>query len=670
MSGTDDVMISIPSNNQFITVQGITTSQLTLGSNLLYDNNAPDPNNNDGEPPVNEDPNPLPNISVNNISTVEGEEGSNDALFTLTLSAASDKTVTVNYTTEDDTAISGLDYTATNGTITFAPGETSQTVAVAVNGDSLYEGPESFLLNLTNPSNANLLDNQGIATIIDDDIPIPRISINDVSITEGNEGVTYANLTVSLDSTSDQTITVYYSTQNVSATAGQDYVAKSETLSITPGETTQTLSFAINGDIVSEGNETFQVNLSSASNAEIFDAQGLVNILDDDDAPGTDHVVGAYYPEWAIYDRNFQVEDIPAEDLTHIFYAFAKIDNNGQVAPFDTWAATQEIFGGKYTWDESQAGQAGNLAELQTLKEEYPHLTNMISIGGWTLSGLFSDVAFTETSREIFAQSAVDFMVEYGFDGIDIDWEYPVSGGLAGNVYRLEDTENYTLLLGELREKLDIQEALDGQEYQLTVASPGGIDKLANYDLAGMSEHLDFFNVMAYDYHGAWENTTNHQAALYGNQGDVYNVDYTIQQYLNAGVSAEDIVMGAPLYGRSWQGVEVDPLTNSGLFQPGTGVGPGTWEAGLFDYYDLHNKVNDPNSGYVRHWDENAQVPYVYNGSLGVFSTYEDIQSLTQKLNYIDEKGLGGMFFWEASADLDSSHPDSLIGLAASELGA
>ena len=94
--------------------------------------------------------------------------------------------------------------------------------------------------------------------------------------------------------------------------------------------------------------------------------------------------------------------------------------------------------------------------------------------------------------------------------------------------------------MGELRKQLDIQEAFDGQEYQLTVASPGGIDKLANYDLAGMSEHLDFFNVMAYDYHGAWENTTNHQAALYGNQGDVYNVDYTIQQYLNAGVSAED----------------------------------------------------------------------------------------------------------------------------------
>ena len=108
------------------------------------------------------------------------------------------------------------------------------------------------------------------------------------------------------------------------------------------------------------------------------------------------------------------------------------------------------------------------------------------------------------------------------------------------------------------------------------------------------------------------------------------------------------------------------------MFEPGTGAGPGTWEDGLFDYYDLYNKVNDPNSGYVRYWDEDVQVPYVYNESQGVFSTYEDIESLTHKLNYIDEKSLGGMFFWEASADLPSSHADyqtnSLIGLAASEL--
>ena len=618
----------------------------------------------------------FPGLSVNDVSLTEGQEGSNDILFTVTLSAVSDEIVTVDYTTEDDTATAGIDYTATNGTLTFAPGETSQTVEVAVNDDSLYEGSESFLLKLSNASNANLEDFQGIGTIIDDDVAPPGLTINNVSVTEGNEGATSAQLTVTLDAVSDQTITVDYSTEDGSATAGQDYVAKSETLTITPGETTKTIDFVINGDTVSESNETFKVNLSNANNAQILDNQGIVTILNDEENPGggnTDYVVGAYYPEWGIYDRDFQVEDIPAENLTHIFYAFAKINGNGEVEPFDSWAATQATFGNKYTSGESQAGKAGNFAELQALKQEHPHLTNMISIGGWTLSGPFSDVALTETSREVFANSAVDFMVEYGFDGIDIDWEYPVSGGRPGNIYRPEDTQNYTLLLGELREQLDAQGNIDGQEYQLTVASPAGLYHLDNYDLAGMSQHLDFFNVMAYDYHGAWESTTNHQAALYGKPNDTSNVDSTVQKYLDAGVPAEDIVMGAPLYGRSWQGVG---NTDSGLFQPATGAGPGTWpgEDSLLDYHDLYDKVTDPNSGYVRYWDGDAKVPYVYNQSQGVFSTYEDIESLTHKLNYIDEKSLGGMFFWEASADLSSSHVDyqtnSLIGLAASELGA
>lgn len=296
----------------------------------------------------------------------------------------------------------------------------------------------------------------------------------------------------------------------------------------------------------------------------------------------------------------------------------------------------------------------------------------MISIGGWTLSGSFSDVALTEASREKFAVSAVEFMVEYGFDGLDIDWEYPVGGGLESNVYRPEDKQNYTLLLGELREQLDIQESIDGNDYQLTIASPAGFDKIANYDLAGMSEYLDFFNVMTYDYHGSWEKETNHQAALYSNPDDpseyaqTYTVSSTVQQYLDSGVAAEDIVLGAPLYGRSWTGVGD---VNDGLYQAATGAGPGTWENGVLDYHDLYAKVNDPNSGYVRYWDDAAKVPYVYNDSLGVFSTYEDTQSLGMKLDYLKEQGLGGMFFWEASADLDSSHSDSLIGLAADQLG-
>ncbi|MEB3308716.1 MAG: glycosyl hydrolase family 18 protein [Snowella sp.] len=613
----------------------------------------------------------LPSLSVNDVQLTEGNTGSFNAVFTVSLNAASSNPVTVSYTTADGTAKSLSDYTAIAGTLTFNPGETVKTVTVAVKGDTLYEGNENFFLNLSNPTQAIITDGQGIATIVDNDPAPLNLRINDVTITEGNAGLTNAVFTVSLSAVSSNIITVNYATQNGTAIAGSDYVSKTGTLTFSPGQLSQTITVSINGDTSFESNETFNVNLSNPTNAIINDALGVATISNDDPNPQK-YVVAAYYPEWAIYDRNFQVKDIPANNLTHIFYAFAKIDNNGEVAIFDPWAATQITFNGKYTWDQSTANQAGNFAELRALKTENPHLTNMLSIGGWTLSSPFSDVALTDTSRKKFATSAVNFIVKYGFDGIDLDWEYPVGGGLDGNVNRPEDKQNYTLLVAELRQQLNLQQAKDGKTYQLTIASPAGFDKIANFDLGQMAPYLDFFNVMTYDYHGAWEKTTNHQAALYSNPNDPstykaqYNIASTIQQYKNAGVKAEDLVLGVPLYGRSWTGV---PNINDGLFQSATGAGPGTWEAGNFDYKDLHQKINTANSGYVRYWDDVAKVPYIYNKSLGVFSTYEDKQSLGAKMDYLKTQGLGGMFFWEASGDLVSTHPDSLISLAANQLG-
>ncbi|MEB3190360.1 MAG: glycosyl hydrolase family 18 protein [Snowella sp.] len=616
----------------------------------------------------------LPSLKVNDIQITEGDTGSLNALFTVSLNAASTNPVTVAYATQNGTAIAGSDYTAVSGTLTFNPGETSKTVAVAITGDKVYEGNETFSLNLTSPTKATIADNQGIATIIENDPTPPTLSINDVSILEGNSGLTNANFTVTLSAASSNTITVNYATQNGTALSGSDYTAKTGTITFSPGQLSQTVAISVNGDTTFEGNETFNVNLTNSTNAIINDGLGVGTITNDDSNTSVTpkYVVAAYYPEWAIYDRNFQVKDIPVNNLTHIFYAFAKIDGNGEVATFDPWAATQITFNGKYTWDQSVANQAGNFAELKTLKTANPQLSNMLSIGGWTLSSPFSDVALTDASRKKFATSAVNFIVKYGFDGIDLDWEYPVGGGLSGNVNRPEDKHNYTLLVSELRSQLNVQKTKDGKTYQLTIASPAGFDKIANFELGQMAPYLDFFNVMTYDYHGTWEKQTNHQAALYSNPNDPsanktqYNIASTIQQYKNAGVKAEDIVLGAPLYGVSWTGVS---NVNDGLFQTATGAGPGTWEAGNFDYKDLYQKVNNPSSGYTRYWDDLAKVPYVYNKSLGVFSTYEDKQSLGAKLDYLKTQGLGGMFFWEASADLPSTSPDSLIHLAATQLG-
>ena len=501
---------------------------------------------------------------------------------------------------------------------------------------------------------------------------LPTIAIDNVTITEGDNGTKIANFNVTLSETSQQIVSVNYTTNDGTAEQISDYIAKSGTISFNAGQTQQTIAIEIKGDTQIEATENFFVQLSNPTNATFANSKATGTILNNDrpiNTTNSNKVVGAYYPEWAIYGRNYQVADIPADKLTNLYYAFAKIDNNGEVSLFDSYAATEKRFDGDWNTPKDFAG---NFEQLNLLKQQHPNLKTSISIGGWSLSDKFSDVALTDASRQKFAKSAVSFMKHYGFDGIDIDWEYPVSGGLSSNVYRPEDKQNYTLLLKELDQQIQSQELKDGKDYQLTIASPAGFDKIANYQLKEMSQYIDFFNVMAYDYHGAWENTTNHNAPLYSNPSDPssvagqYNIDSTIQTYLAAGVSPDKIVMGAALYGRTWGNVQSN---SDGLFSVAGGAGQGTWEKGSIDYRDLYNKLQtDPN--YVRYWDDAAKVPYVYNASNGFFSTYEDTQSLDLKLDYATQNKLRGMFFWEASGDLrNSDSPDSLINLAATKLG-
>ncbi|MDD1417379.1 glycosyl hydrolase family 18 protein, partial [Dolichospermum sp. ST_con] len=167
-------------------------------------------------------------------------------------------------------------------------------------------------------------------------------------------------------------------------------------------------------------------------------------------------------------------------------------------------------------------------------------------------------------------------------------------------------------------------------------------------------------------------NTTNHQAALFANPNDPseaeiaakFNIHSAVEAYLAAGVDPQDIVLGAPLYGRAWSGTSNN--TNGGLFQSATGVAPGTWEDGVLDYDDLYNRLTTQPQNYTRYWDNEAKVPYIYSPTAngGFFSTYEDSQSIGLKTNYIKNMGLGGMFFWDISSDLPSNNSNSLINNA------
>jgi hypothetical protein len=235
---------------------------------------------------TNDDTAPLPTLVINDVTVAEGNSGTTSARFTVTLSASSTSTVTVAYATANGTATAGSDYVAKSGTLTFAPGATQQFVDVTVNGDTAVEPNETFLVNLSSPSSATVVDAQGQGTITNDDTaPLPSLAINDVTVPEGNSGATNARFTVTLSAASTSTVTVAYATADGSAAAGSDYAAKSGTLTFAAGTTQQFVEVAVNGDTAVEPNETFLVNLSGPSGATIADGQGQGTITNDDTGP-------------------------------------------------------------------------------------------------------------------------------------------------------------------------------------------------------------------------------------------------------------------------------------------------------------------------------------------------------------------------------------------------
>ncbi len=224
----------------------------------------------------------LRTLSIGDVSTLEGNTGSVALVFGVTLSGLSGQTVTVDYATGGGTAAAGSDYQASAGTLTFAPGTTLQTIAVDVIGDELDESNETLLLTLSNAVNATIPDAQGAGLIIDDDPAL--LFIGDVSTAEGNSGTHGVALTISLSHAVSKTVKVGYATASGSAGAA-DYVPISGVLSFAPGQTNKTLTVTVKSDTLSEGNETFFLNLSGPANAQVSAGQGKVTILDDDPVP-------------------------------------------------------------------------------------------------------------------------------------------------------------------------------------------------------------------------------------------------------------------------------------------------------------------------------------------------------------------------------------------------
>ncbi|MCY1057831.1 glycoside hydrolase family 18 protein [Nannocystis sp. SCPEA4] len=350
----------------------------------------------------------------------------------------------------------------------------------------------------------------------------------------------------------------------------------------------------------------------------------------------------AYFTAWAVYDRDYHVDDIPADKLTHVNYAFANLTADGKCVLGDSYADIEKVYG-----DEApNAPFKGSFHQLQQLKQQHGDLRTLISVGGYTWSTNFAPNAATEQGRASIASSCVQFMRDYGFDGVDIDWEFPASP---------QEGQDYSALLAALRAELDAAGTEDGAEYLLTIAAPAGQANLANLDLPGIAASVDWINLMAYDFAGPWMATTTFNAALHSPADDPdpnnagLSDDAAVTTILDAGVPPGKLVLGVPFYGRSFAGAGAG---DNGLFSSFSDAGPGTWEPGIVDYHDIAANYTPT---LTRHWHDEARVPWLYDAGNDLFITYDDPESMQHKMDYIAAKGLGGAMFWELAGDTQDS---------------
>lgn len=321
-----------------------------------------------------------------------------------------------------------------------------------------------------------------------------------------------------------------------------------------------------------------------------------------------------YYGAWSAR-KNLQPDDIDASLCTHLIFAYADLDANfTNLIPETTFEGTQ-------------------LTLFTNLKQRNPALKTLISLGGWKMgSRPFIMLVSNEATMHTFAANTIKFLRVHGFDGLDVDWEFPNQRGS-----EIEDKANFIMLLKILHDAFVNEPNRAGRERLMLTAAVGPAEKLVtqSYDVPGLIQYLDWIGLITYDFHGEWEETVNVHNALYSDNDE--SVDRSVQYWLSLGVPKDKLLVGVPLYGRKF--LLNDQLNNT--------IGAPSSGGGDMPFYEICEMIQSHKIAPVRLQQE--RVPYFFYQSQWI--TYEDTRSITEKAAYIRTQGVAGVMVWAVNLD-------------------